>query len=137
MLHIGRLGWLLSLMSFALVGCGGDGANSALTGSVTYNGTPVESGFVSFRPQGTQPSFGGKIVAGAYTAEKAKPGKYTALITADAGSAAPRTREEAEQWKSTKSPNYIAEKAEGNSQSVDVTGGGQVLDFAIKGPPRP
>ena len=128
---------LLSLAAFCLLGCGGGSDRASLTGSVSYNGAPVESGSISFVPQGPGTPFGGKIVAGQYTAEKANAGKFTALVSANAGDSAPRTREEAEQRMNAPSPNYIPEKAEGNSASVDVSGGGQVLDFAITGPPRP
>ena len=128
---------LLTLAAFCLLGCGGDSDSASLTGSVSYNGAAVESGTISFMPQGPGTPFGGKIVAGNYTAEKANAGKFIALISADAGDSAPRTREEAEQRRNAPSPNYIPEKAEGNSKSIDVTGGGQALDFAITGPPRP
>jgi hypothetical protein len=137
MLKCSRRGLLLVLASLPLFGCGGDGSEASLTGSVTYNGAPVESGSISFMPQGPGTPFGGKIVDGSYTAEKANAGKFIALISANAGDSAPRTREEAEQRRNAPSPNYIPEKAEGNSKSIDVTGGGQVLDFAITGPPRP
>ncbi|WP_172992167.1 hypothetical protein [Lacipirellula parvula] len=88
-------------------------------------------------PQGSGTPFGGRIVAGVYTTEKANAGTFIAMVSANAGDAAPRTREESEQRRNAPSPNYIPGKAEGNGKSVEVTGDGQTLDFAITGPPRP
>ena len=127
---------LLGLLVAPLAGCGG-GDSSSLTGKVTYNGAPVEAGSVTFMPEGSGTPFGGIIVDGAYTAEKVNAGKFRALVKANAVSTGPLTREQAAEMAKAPSPNYIPENAAGNAQSVEVTGGGQVLDFTITGPPRP
>jgi hypothetical protein len=125
------------------LGCGSKPAE--VTGTVTYNGQPVESGSVSFRPQGAGTGFGAQIVDGKYTATKIYPGKMLALIRGANKSVVPLTHEEsdrlaAEARASGKplagSAEYIPEDAQGNKQVVDITGGQQTLDFAITGPPR-
>ena len=127
-----------SALAFAMammLGCGGSGG-STLTGKVTYNGQPLDSGFISFAPAGGGASFGAAVVDGAYSAEKAAPGKYVATISATRSpSLPPLTRDELAK-NPNYSPNYIPEDAAGNKQTVDVVAGGQ-LDFAVTGPPRP
>src|SRR6218665_3244373 len=125
----------VALACIAMPGCGGN-ASPELSGNVTYNGAPVESGTVAFTPAGgAGVPFGAKISAGKYTAEKATAGSFVAVVSADSANAGPLTREQAAQQKSATSPNYIPENATGNSQTVEVVIG-QPLDFAITGPPR-
>jgi hypothetical protein len=60
--------WVLSV-----VGCG----PSVVTveGKVTWDGTPVETGTISFLPaDGKGPSFGGELKNGSYRVEAQKPG---------------------------------------------------------------
>jgi len=123
----------VALALIATAGCGGS-ASSELSGNVTYNGAPVESGTIAFTPAGgTGVPFGAKISAGKYTAEKATAGSFVAVVSADNANAGPLTREQAAQQQSA--PNYIPENATGNSQTVEVATG-QPLDFTITGPPR-
>jgi hypothetical protein len=113
--------------------------NPTVTGSVTYNGQPVESGYVSFSPTASGTSVGAKIVDGKYTAEKAHPGQFRVLVQATSGTPAPKTRVEAEKRAASRAaarPNYIPENAEGNGQTVEIKAGEQTIDIALKGPPR-
>lgn len=120
-----------------LIGCGQAGG---LTGSVSYNGQPVERGSIAFTPvDGKGPVFGGKIENGKFDIPTAHPGKKKAVVRGIREGVVPQSREEADAAAKAgtfKLPDYIAEDAAGNSQEVDVTGGGQTLDFAITGPPR-
>jgi hypothetical protein len=132
----------VTLMALAgAVGCG-QGASTSLSGSVTYNGAPVENGSVSFAPVGGGTSFGAEIVDGRYAAEKPTPGKFQVLIRADRPAQIVKTREEAERQLEANagnplvSANYIPEDAAGNGQQVEIKSGSQTLDFALTGPPR-
>jgi hypothetical protein len=124
-----------------IVGCGGGDA-SGVSGAVTYNGEPVEDGYVTFSPTGSGNSFGAKVVDGQYAAKNDKAGQFTVLVQGNRIDQVPKTREEAERiakaqaGKPPQSPNYIPEDAEGNNQTVEITGGEQTLDFALTGPPR-
>lgn len=132
---VGRLATVtLAFASIVAVGCGE--TSTTLTGAATYNGAPVESGTITFTPSASGTPFGGKIVDGKYAVEKATAGKYTVIVRADRNNEGPLTREQAAQPSSSSPPNYIPEDAAGNSQTVDVTGGAQTLDFALTGPPR-
>jgi hypothetical protein len=53
------------------VGCG---SNGTITGTVTYNGTPIPEGSIMFHPDNGAPSVSTTIVDGKYTAEKVPPG---------------------------------------------------------------
>jgi hypothetical protein len=121
-----------------LPGCGSGGSETAVTGAVTYNGAPVESGVITFSPIGGGTSFGAKIEGGKYRPDKVYSGEYRVMIMATQSASAPRSREEAQQQGAspTKTPNYIPENAEGNGQTVEIKPGDQTLDFALTGPPR-
>ena len=128
-----------------LVGCNGN--TDLVTGTVTYNGQPVESGSISFQPDGAGAGFGAMIVDGKDTADQVYPGKKVALIHGVDAEAAPLTRESYEQGAenaraegrdvSQLGPNeYIPASAQGNNRPVEITGGQQTLNFDLKGPPR-
>lgn len=76
-------------LAFTLVGCGGDGVErSAVSGSVTLNGEPVEQGMILFSPLGEGPSAGGNIEQGQYKIEGDRgpsPGNYRVEIRAYRG----------------------------------------------------
>jgi hypothetical protein len=93
-LKVGRLGlWILATGSAVLLAsCGSDdglGRRHPVKGTVTYNGTPLEQGVISFVPEdpaGVGAS--GKVEKGYYTlstggdGDGARAGKYKVTITA-------------------------------------------------------
>jgi hypothetical protein len=134
----------ICLLAVSLLGAGGCGeaGGPSLSGSVTYNGEPVEDGFVTFSPTGSGTSFAAKVTGGKYAPEKVYPGEFKVLVQGTRAVVVPKTREEAEQLakanagKPPQSPDYISVNAEGNGQTVEVKEGDQTLDFAITGPPK-
>src|SRR5262245_51458423 len=61
------------------VGCGG--GKTTVSGKVTYNGAPVESGTISFRPaDGKGQVFAARITDGAYDIPEAMPGNRVVNI---------------------------------------------------------
>ena len=127
------------LVASLCTGCG-EKAGPSVSGSVTYNGSPVASGSVAFSSTGEGRSFGAQIVGGKYTAETAYEGQYIALITADAIGAIPSSREDFERQRTANQSQAAAltipENAEGNGQTVEITGGAQTLDFKLTSPPQ-
>ena len=121
-----------------LSGCGGE-SSSGLRGAATYNGQPIAKGRVSFQSvDGTGTPFGAEIADGQYAAEKSFPGKFRAVVSVQPDVVVPKTREEAaalEKANRGQAAGGIPEDAAGNSQEVEITGGEQVLDFTITGPP--
>jgi hypothetical protein len=129
-------------------GCGDQG--SSIKGTVTYNGDPVESGTISFRPpDGQGQVFAARIVEGAYEIPEAVPGSRQVAIRGTKKVKLALSTEEsaraAQEAQAAGNPggihvseaaDYIPEDAEGNNQTVEVTSGDQTLDFNLKGPPR-
>ena len=75
---------LVAFLCLALLtGCNRSGGRVTIHGKVTFDGTPLDEGGVTFIPSGgSGVSSGGAITAGAYTAE-IMPGKYVVQITAN------------------------------------------------------
>jgi hypothetical protein len=77
---------LFSVFGLVLTGCGGGTAVSRVAGEVTYNGSPVQAGMVSFESiDGSAAPVSAPILGGAYeTSEDAKltPGRYRLRISA-------------------------------------------------------
>lgn len=68
----------------ALVGCGPTDGLISVTGSVTYNGEPVQDGSISFTPiDGRGSSGGGVIENGQIVRGKSSPGKIAVQIYAN------------------------------------------------------
>lgn len=69
----------------AIVGCGGDGIERVgVSGTVSYQGQPVQDGLISFEPQGPGTPAGATIKGGKYdaTGNGAVPvGKYRVRIS--------------------------------------------------------
>ena len=78
------------LWAFALLvplGCSGTDGRVSVSGKVTLDGDPLDSGLISFRPAaGTSAnSSGGQITAGSYelpASKGLKPGKYVVTVQA-------------------------------------------------------
>src|SRR5262245_9834180 len=124
---------------YSVAGCG---QSDSVSGTVTYNGAPVEMGTISFQSaDGSGPGFGAEVVNGQYKADKVRRGKHVAIVRGL--TKAPVLTHE-EQLKLRKQRDnryglpvdYIPETAEGNSRNIEVEGGAQSVDFVLKGPPR-
>jgi hypothetical protein len=122
---------------------------TSISGTVTFNGEPIERGsirFVSTEKQG--PTFGAVIRNGKYTVEKAVPGPKVATIQAMNEKAVPTSSAELEQMAEQAEATgkavsdtidplaLIPPDAEGNSQTVEIKEGPQTLDFHLKSPPQ-
>jgi hypothetical protein len=141
---------IFRLIVLATVGVvAGCAQETTISGTVTFNGQPVERGsirFVSTEKQG--PTFGAVIKDGQYTVEKAVPGPKVATIQAMNEKAVPTSSAELEQMaheaQATGAPPpedvdpfaLIPPNAEGNSQTVDIKEGPQTLDFHLKSSQR-
>lgn len=76
-------GVLLSIMSIAsLTGCSPSDGMVEVSGTVTWNGQPIETGFVSFVPDPGKSPQAGKIVNGQFRF-RAYPGQNTIRILAE------------------------------------------------------
>jgi hypothetical protein len=116
---------------------------TSISGQVTYNGTPVEEGYISFSPTGSGRSIAGPIANGAFTIAEAVPGTYTVVASGTRKINHYSSSEEAYAnakkfgGHAAEAADYIAANAEGNGKQVDIASGDQTLDLAITGPPMP
>src|SRR6266849_6443663 len=118
----GRLLALAGLMCL-LVGCGGVSGKpmSKVTGSVTYDGTPVEDGTISFNPAsnaGTPAS--ATVVNGTYVAVVAI-GKYQVMVARNvkwAGGAGQMSMEEYQKTQAAQQKEYTAAVKSGRTSST-------------------
>jgi hypothetical protein len=130
-----------------LVGCGEK--STTVTGTVSYNGEPVNKGSISFRPtDGSGQSFAARIVNGQYSADRGTPGTKTVVVTGvkdvDFFASSEESYKKAEEARKAGSlqadvaevADYIAENAEGNSKQVEILSGDQTVDFSITGASR-
>lgn len=128
-----------------LAGCGG---STAVTGSVSYEGQPVESGSITFLPaDGQGPSAGAAISGGQYRVDEITPGEKTVQIVglkeisfARSSAEMAQQAEEAARRGTAAAPveqaSEIPANAEGNNATVEVKPGTQTLDFHLKRPPQ-
>lgn len=138
---------VIASLCLGAIGCGG--STTSVSGKITYNGEPVEDGFVSFRPaDGTGQVFSANIVNGEYKAAQAVPGSRVVSIHGTKKVKLALSSEEsakiaAEQaaagqggLQMTEAADYIPDDAEGNNQTHEIASGDQTMNFDLKGPPR-
>lgn len=135
------------LVALAAAGCGG-GDSAVLSGSVTYDGQPVENGTITLLPEdGKGPSAGGQISGGQYRIEGVTPGRKIVRILGVKAVDFARTSEElrlkaeeaARQGKVGADPEpatSIPPDAKGNNATVELKPGSQTLDFHLEPPGR-
>ncbi len=128
--------WLIALL-LAATGCGGSVAATKVNGSVTYDGKPIDDGYIVFRPaDGKGGEIGGPIISGKYALAVPSGPKVVIVSNSTPVAAKPLTSEEASKLKgpTAKQPDMIDPSAKGNGAKVDVSGPEQTHDFALKSP---
>lgn len=115
--------------------CGCGSSDDNVHGTVTANGTALEQGRINFMPLDDKNStFGAPIENGKYSA-KVAPGKYKVMI-----SGGPKSKEYPMSQEEMKNANpkdfdlkgQVPEDATGNGQEVEITKGGQELNFKLE-----
>lgn len=142
-----RIWGLLAIASFLLpsAGCG---KPTFVTGTVTYEGQPVEKGAISFVPkEGQGPTAGAMIEGGKYRVEPIKPGiKVVQIIgvkkvpfARSSEEMAKRAAEAAQRGDSSgliDPADDVPADAVGNGAEIEVKAGEQKLDFNLKKPAK-
>jgi hypothetical protein len=131
--------WLIVFGMVCVTGCG---RADSLSGTVTYNSQPVDMGSVTFdSADGSGPGFGAQVVNGKYEAVKVRRGQHVAHVRG-LKKAPVLTKEESVKQHEKRDNryglpvDYIPENADGNGRTIEIEGGKQSVDFAVKGPPR-
>ncbi len=124
------------LLLAVLAGCKKE---PSISGTVTYDGTAVEKGFITFFPAaGTGNTIGGDIIAGHYQVKGLPPGKRRVRISAtpqgEVIAGEPGTPKKI-QWSTSLTP--IPTNAVGNDEVIEITAGRQQHDFHLQAPPNP
>jgi len=141
-----RLAALAAISGILLLTVAGCGGSTAVSGSVSYEGEPVENGAITFTPaDGLGPSSGGTISGGRYRVDDLAPGeKIVQIVGLKAVPFARTTAELAQQAEEAARRGQVAapaaqasqipDDAEGNNAKVQVKSGKQTLDFHLKRP---
>jgi hypothetical protein len=135
----------LALLAALAAGCGRPSAN--LSGEVTYDGRPVESGTITFLPaDGKGPTAGATVTDGRYAVRRVVPGPKTVTVRAfpagatshspdDMAKAAAAAKAQGNRPVVNAPVELIPADAGGNNASIDVAPGNRVLDFHLEKPP--
>lgn len=129
--------WLGLILLGAIVGCGEN--LGTISGSVSYNGEPVQTGAIAFLPaDGNGPASGGEITNGVYRVTDVQPGpKIVKVEAVKQVQFAQNTADLAEAAKAGTVPeaaDLIPADAEGNNEKMTVTAGNQTRDFSLSPP---
>ena len=122
-----------ALLAVSPLGCGGGTNLKEISGQVTLDGQPIESGSITFVPEGKGTAEGANLVGGKYTVS-VSPGKLKVSISAtrphptekvpDANPDAPMV---------PKMVQYIPAKYnEATELTITVEKGGSTHDFQLK-----
>jgi hypothetical protein len=120
------------LLLLCLAGCSG-AALPSVSGTVTWNGAPLEGGFISFLPEsGVQATCKGDIKEGRYEVPGITPGNWRVVITP-----LPRAKVVSTPWGEQRAQVSGAEmraaaNAKGNNQVVTIGAENQTLDFDLQ-----
>jgi hypothetical protein len=134
-----------ALLVLAAAGCGG--GDAAVSGTVTYEGVPVKSGYITFAPEdGKGTPAAAPIADGKYTVPRVSPGKKVVRVEAGGDSPSIRSSEEAAKMTPEQRERYdpktgvirtgLPDDAVGNNQTVELKPGDQTLDFPLKKPAK-
>ena len=126
-----------------LVGMGCSKGVSSVSGTVTYEGQPIQQGEITFTPaDGIGPVVGAPITAGAFTVGEIKPGTKTVQISELPTLEFPKSTEElakaAQQGVRPGPPptNLMPVNAVGNGATIEIKPGKQRHDFQLTKPAK-
>ena len=124
-----RLSWL-PLLAIALSGCGDNFAT--VSGTVKFNGEPVNRGMISLEPvDGKGPTSGGNVEAGQFLIESVVPGEKIVRI----GAVYSKGMEKQDDGSEVEIVDDLLPKSWGNEskETLTVTAPETLKDFSIEG----
>jgi hypothetical protein len=134
-----RIATLALFLVLAFLGC--KQSTSSTHGNVTYEGTPVHRGQITFTPaDGHGQARSGKVESGNYTVEDVPPGKKIVQIIGVKETHVPKTHAEMAEAakrgppKTVESADEVPANAVGNGQTIETKQGSQEFNFELKRP---
>lgn len=122
---------VLGLVIFS-TGCGG-GGGASVSGSVSFNGQPLDKGQISFVPSdGKGSPVSGTISGGKFSVAKVPVGKCKVVISSMLAGPAPSSMGDATKEKKKDGPVEVLPTDEGNSKEQDIPAGGTTLEIAVR-----
>ncbi len=134
----------MGVLACITAGCG---SFTAVNGTVTYEGQPLEKGSIAFLPvDGLGPSAGGLIVNGRYRVEHLTPGKKIIQIVGvkavrfarsseDMARLAKEAAARADTTGIIERADVVPADAQGNNVTIVLKPGRQTMDFHLQRPP--
>ena len=114
-----------------IAGCGGT-PEGDVSGTVIYDGKPIEQGSISFIPaDGNGPSAGGGIKDGKYSASKVPVGMAKIKITGAKVTSKKKMYDDSSDWVTTSSEILPAKYNDKTELLYDVRPGSQQKDFDL------
>lgn len=142
-------GLVLATLLALTAGCDTGPKKVAVSGTVTYDGKPVEYGTISFGPTNGGPTAGGEINDGKYSVKDVTPGKNIVNINSahkvtgpmsydsnkmDPAQMSKKGQAAAKQEAKKASREEIPNNAVGNGQFVEITAPTESQNFDLKKP---
>jgi hypothetical protein len=126
------------LTALALAGCGGSDDRLAVSGTVNFNGSPLDQGSIQFIPTGPGGTPGGSVITdGKFSIPRERglrPGKYRVVISSGqpGTKAAPAMPGESGPPAKERIPAEYNARSEQTPVIREVTAGNTALDFDIR-----
>lgn len=135
----------LPFVAVALIHVAGcfSASTGTVTGSVTFNGKPLEKGLITFSPSGAKGgTAGGDVEAGKYRVAGIVPAAYQVSVAAVGelkivGPNDPEAKRTLSDAEIRALIDPLPPDTTGKEQSLDVKGGSQTLDFKLQSKSKP
>src|SRR5262245_35012255 len=132
----------LGVLAVSLCGCLGS-STGTVSGSVTFNGQPVEKGLITFSPTGNKGgTAGGDIVSGTFRVENLVPAQYQVAVAAVpelkiVAPGAPETKRTLTDAEIRAMIDPLPPDTTGKEQTIEVKTGAQLLNFKLESKSKP
>jgi hypothetical protein len=138
-----RYFWLIAALVLVLTGGCFSDSTGTVTGTVSFNGQPLEQGLITFSPIGNKGgTAGGDILAGKFKVEGLVPAEYQVSVAAVpelkiVGPNDPEAKRTLSDAEIRALIDPLPPDTTGKEQPLQVKGGRQVLDFKLQSKSRP
>jgi hypothetical protein len=137
--------WLncLALGLFTIASGCFSGSAGTVSGTVTYNGKPLEKGLITFSPTGNKGgTAGGDVIGGKFRVEQIVPAPYQVSVAAVPElkivmPGDPETKRKLSDAEIQAMIDPLPPDTTGREQAIEVKNGPQLLDFKLESKTKP